>query len=1133
MRIHRRSTYTRAGRRRIAPVAVSLVSGLALVGGFTLASAVNAAPTGAATAHASLQAPTPQTVNQAGHPLQTDNSTHLGQTPPSAGSTPHVLPHAAVNQTFTVNTQNDTNLQTPGSTSCVDTDGNCSLRAAVEAANNDAPNVDAINVPAGYDILLNSGFGAITVNTSMFISGLSGGAAPVVDGQHATEVFDIYSNSTSVNPAVQIGNMTIQNGSSSDGGDIYLGDYTADLTLSSVSVTGGTADYGGGIYVTTGAALWTDSGTSITNNTAGTCGGGILADGLVQVSGSTISGNSAGCGGGIDNEGALSLDAAQINNNSAESGGAILNDYSLTDNGSSYNGNSAGTSTSLASTAQGAVLANWDAANLTNVNVSGSQSWSASETDGGVFFNAWALSLNNVSVSNTTNRSDGEYIYGGVVANEADQGDGTYNGTLSVNGLTVSGTSNGTGGVDTYVYGGVIYNDYQASVTGLSASSTNNNVGGDELFGGVGDVDFTIDCCPTEYNGVTAYNDVTVSGTSNTGTGDAYLQGGVFDVGYDIYAGPGNPGPGDALSGNITGGTISGTTNTGGTNEIDGGSVASESPIALSNVSVDSTTVNLSGGSVYGGAVDTIRDAGPFFTSYPETTANNVSVTKTSVTNIGGGHGLITGGAWYNTDELNATNLQILDTSVTADSATFGGAFANGVFFQNDGDVSNLTDSTISRTNSTMPTGGAVGVMFIDAPANLINVTLDDNTTSGSEFADTIGTEEPLSMTNVTMANNNVTPGVGDGIYSAGGVTHFKNTIMETNGGPSCVSGPPTETFVSDGGNIEGGGDTCNFEMPSDQNNVANVGVNPTTNNSGPVETAALQPGSPAIGRGVSAGCPSTDARGVVRPAGNCDVGAFQLSKQGYWMVASDGGIFNFANAGFFGSMGGTALNSPIVGMAVTPDGKGYWQVAADGGIFNFGDAAYYGSMGGKHINKPIVGMAATSDGKGYWLVASDGGIFSFGDAHFFGSAGAIHLNKPVVGMAATPGGGGYWLVASDGGIFTYGPSANFFGSAGSLTLNKPVVGMAAAPGGNGYWLVASDGGIFTYGPGAAFYGSTGAIHLNKPVVGMAASASGDGYWLFASDGGVFNYGDATFQGSMGGTPLVQPVVGGAANSID
>jgi hypothetical protein len=33
-------------------------------------------------------------------------------------------------------------------------------------------------------------------------------------------------------------------------------------------------------------------------------------------------------------------------------------------------------------------------------------------------------------------------------------------------------------------------------------------------------------------------------------------------------------------------------------------------------------------------------------------------------------------------------------------------------------------------------------------------------------------------------------------------------------------------------------------------------------------------------------------------------------------MVASDGGIFSFPNAGFFGSMGGTVLNKPMVAMA-------------------------------------------------------------------------------------------------------------------------------------------------------------------------------------------------------------------------
>jgi hypothetical protein len=244
----------------------------------------------------------------------------------------------------------------------------------------------------------------------------------------------------------------------------------------------------------------------------------------------------------------------------------------------------------------------------------------------------------------------------------------------------------------------------------------------------------------------------------------------------------------------------------------------------------------------------------------------------------------------------------------------------------------------------------------------------------------------------------------------------------------------------------------------------------------------------------------------------------------GYRLVASDGGIFSYGNAPFFGSAGGQKLNKPIVGMARTPSGNGYWLVASDGGIFNYGDAGFFGSAGGAPLNKPIVGMAASPTGKGYWLVASDGGIFNYGDAGFFGSAGGAPLNKPVVGMAASPTGKGYWLVASDGGIFNYG-DAGFFGSAGGAPLNKPVVAMASTASAKGYWLAASDGGIFNYGD-AGFFGSAGGAPLNKPVVGLAATSTGKGYWMVATDGGIFNYGDAGFFGSAGGTKLNQPVVG-------
>ena len=87
---------------------------------------------------------------------------------------------------------------------------------------------------------------------------------------------------------------------------------------------------------------------------------------------------------------------------------------------------------------------------------------------------------------------------------------------------------------------------------------------------------------------------------------------------------------------------------------------------------------------------------------------------------------------------------------------------------------------------------------------------------------------------------------------------------------------------------------------------------------------------------------------------------------------------------------------------------QGYSLAGSDGGVFNFGDARFNGSMSGTHLSAAVVGVS-TPDGDGYWLTGSDGGVFSFGES-FEGSEAGKHLSAPIVGMA-TPGFGGYWLV--------------------------------------------------------------------------------------------------------------------------
>ena len=241
-----------------------------------------------------------------------------------------------------------------------------------------------------------------------------------------------------------------------------------------------------------------------------------------------------------------------------------------------------------------------------------------------------------------------------------------------------------------------------------------------------------------------------------------------------------------------------------------------------------------------------------------------------------------------------------------------------------------------------------------------------------------------------------------------------------------------------------------------------------------------------------------------------------------FWLATPTGSLYGFGVPSY-GSPG-SPLNRPLVGVVATRDQQGYWLVASDGGVFSYGDATFFGSTGNIHLNRPIVGLTPTPDGKGYWLVASDGGVFTFGGATFFGSTGNLVLNRPIVGMAATPDGKGYWLVASDGGVFTFGDAA-FFGSTGNLVLNRPIVGMAATPDGKGYWLVASDGGVFTFGD-AAFFGST-ASDPGDPVERLVPTHSGNGYWVVQQNGTATAFGDAGTSSPPAQALLYAPVTPG------
>jgi hypothetical protein len=281
----------------------------------------------------------------------------------------------------------------------------------------------------------------------------------------------------------------------------------------------------------------------------------------------------------------------------------------------------------------------------------------------------------------------------------------------------------------------------------------------------------------------------------------------------------------------------------------------------------------------------------------------------------------------------------------------------------------------------------------------------------------------------------------------------------------------------------------------------------------------ALQP-SDCILAAVDASTSPTMAQLTGTPI-TLSVQAAPGTAQGYWLAASDGGIFSF-NRMFYGSTGSIKLNQPVVGMAATHDDGGYWLAARDGGVFTFGDAGWFGSLPseGAHVDNVVAIVSDPATG-GYYLIGSNGAVWAF-HAPSFGTLLGYNANN-IVGGALTPDDQGMYLVSSTGVVYSLQGDGSFQGDISAVHLNAPIISMTVDPATGGYWLLGGDGGVFSFN--APFYGSTGSIKLNKPVVGMTATGDGGGYWFVAADGGVFSFGDATFYGSTGNIKLNKPVV--------
>jgi Subtilase family len=217
-------------------------------------------------------------------------------------------------------------------------------------------------------------------------------------------------------------------------------------------------------------------------------------------------------------------------------------------------------------------------------------------------------------------------------------------------------------------------------------------------------------------------------------------------------------------------------------------------------------------------------------------------------------------------------------------------------------------------------------------------------------------------------------------------------------------------------------------------------------------------------------------------------------SHAGYWLDASDGGIFSFGDAGFYGSIPGMGLlpagtpgnvrrlNAPVVGMVPSTDGGGYFMVASDGGVFAFGDAHFEGSCPGiGGCSGAAVAVMPDASGNGYWLVTATGHVYSFGDATFFGAPAP--QGASVTSAVRTPDGGGYWILFSNGEVFPFGDAKSLGGlPAGVAGGPNPASAIYSTSDGQGFWVATASGAVYPFGD-APNDGSMAGNHLNAPII--------------------------------------------------
>ncbi|PTY06469.1 hypothetical protein DB346_00870 [Verrucomicrobia bacterium LW23] len=608
------------------------------------------------------------------------------------------------------------------------------------------------------------------------------------------------------------------------GGGIYAS-ATSTVTVRDSTINSNTASSGAGIYAHSIINIY-DS--FVRDNIASSQGGGLhgTATSTVGVYDTTFSGNrSTSAGGGMYIASSATFEDSILTGSSATAGGGIYgtSTSNLTITDSTISNNSA------SSTAAGGGIHTLKDATITGSTFEGNFTTSTgTDTSGGAIY----MSGGTVSITDSTFRAN--------LSNSSTSGRG---GAIFTNGgtLTISETlfeKNEAGG-----RGGAIYTTLVTPTTITDSDFVENKAGAGGAFGTVAtnsamsftNTDFTRNYS-TSSNGGALYVSFT------TTAGSISITGGTFDGNYTM--GSGNGGALFATGIPLTVTSTSFTNNTAA--GLQGGAIWTQTTLGnITNATFYNNSATTHGGGIFAQA--------PSLTITGSTFDSNFTSGSSSTEHGGGLYYSSTGGTLNINSSLFYRNRSELGGAITLENGTH-----------------NITNTTIVGNRAVGLSGSSAGGgirLTTGSTLTITNSTITGNTADfhGGGIARNSG--GTVTIYNSIVAGNSTTPGtLGSGIDMVGAITDGGFNLIGVGQGYTGAIAPTTLYGT--------------FAVPLDPK------LSPLANHGGPTLTMGLLPGSQAINH-VTGTAPAVDGRGIARPAGLADIGAFE--SQGFTYTATSG----------------------------------------------------------------------------------------------------------------------------------------------------------------------------------------------------------------------------------------------------